>query len=225
MTFTQELIEKNLSVWQQCLDSPLLQQLGAGTLDEACFKGYIVDDSLYLREYAKVFAWGMTKAEDLEAIRTYYSLLSFVNEGEGATRLVYLNRYGLDDASIQHLPQRPENLAYTDCMVKAARDGQGAPECMMACLPCMLSYIWIFEKLLEAHPEAADTVFGPLVREYVSKEYGDVCRQWAVFADGVCEGMDEARKARCREVFRACSQHEYNFWRMCEQPRDDIRRV
>lgn len=91
MTFTQELIEKNLSVWQQCLDSPFLQQLGAGTLDEACFKGYIVDDSLYLREYAKVFAWGMTKAEDLEAIRTYYSLLSFVNEGEGATRLVYLS--------------------------------------------------------------------------------------------------------------------------------------
>ena len=70
MTFTQELIEKNLSVWQQCLDSPFLQQLGAGTLDEACFKGYIVDDSLYLREYAKVFAWGMTKAEDLDAIRT-----------------------------------------------------------------------------------------------------------------------------------------------------------
>lgn len=114
MTFTQELIEKNLSVWQQCLDSPFLQQLGAGALDEACFKGYIVDDSLYLREYAKVFAWGMTKAEDLDAIRTYYSLLSFVNEGEGATRLVYLNRYGLDDHSIQHLPQRPENLAYTD---------------------------------------------------------------------------------------------------------------
>ena len=85
MTFTQELIEKNLSVWQQCLDSPFLQQLGAGTLDEACFKGYIVDDSLYLREYAKVFAWGMTKAEDLEAIRTYYSLLSFAWSTSSAT--------------------------------------------------------------------------------------------------------------------------------------------
>ena len=109
MTFTQELIEKNLSVWQQCLDSPFLQQLGAGALDEACFKGYIVDDSLYLREYAKVFAWGMTKAEDLDAIRTYYSLLSFVNEGEGATRLVYLNRYGLDDHSIHTCPA-PRNL-------------------------------------------------------------------------------------------------------------------
>ena len=49
-----------------------------------CLKGYIVEDSLYLREYAKVFAWGMTKAEDMDAIRSYYSLLSFVNEGEGA---------------------------------------------------------------------------------------------------------------------------------------------
>ena len=53
---------------------------------EACFKGYIVEDSLYLREYAKVFAWGMTKAKDMQTIRTYYSLLSFVNESEDAAR-------------------------------------------------------------------------------------------------------------------------------------------
>ena len=51
-----------------------------GTLDEACFKGYIVEDSLYLREYAKVFAWGMTKARTMETLRNYYSLLGFVQE-------------------------------------------------------------------------------------------------------------------------------------------------
>lgn len=222
MTFTQELIEKNLSVWQQCLDSPFLQQLGAGALDEACFKGYIVDDSLYLREYAKVFAWGMTKAEDLDAIRTYYSLLSFVNEGEGATRLVYLNRYGLDDHSIQHLPQRPENLAYTDCMIKAARDGKGAPECMMACLPCMLSYGWIFQKLLEEKPSVQDTLYGALVVDYADKSYEAACRDWAAFAEKVCEGLSDERLARCREIFHACSEHELNFWAMAASPRSDL---
>lgn len=225
MTFVEECVRDSLPIWRDCLETPFLRGLADGTLAEDCFLGYIVEDSLYLREYAKVFAWGILHAKSMSEVRTYYSLLSYVNESEDATRLKYLEKYGLTDDEVQALPLRPENQAYVDAMIEAARQGEGAAECLMACLPCMLSYIWIFEKLLEAHPEAADTVFGPLVREYVSKEYGDVCRQWAVFADGVCEGMDEARKARCREVFRACSQHEYNFWRMCEKPRDDIRRV
>lgn len=225
MTFVEECVRDSLPIWRECLDTPFLRGLADGTLSEDCFLGYIVEDSLYLREYAKVFAWGILHAKSMGEVRTYYSLLSYVNESEDATRLRYLEKYGLTDDEVQALPLRPENQAYVDTMIEAARQGEGAAECLMACLPCMLSYIWIFEKLLEEHPEAADTVFGPLVREYLSEEYSVVCRGWAVFADGVCEGLDEARKARCREIFRACSQHEYNFWRMCEKPRDDIRRV
>ena len=225
MTFVEECVRDSLPFWQESLETPFLRGLADGTLDEDCFLGYIVEDSLYLREYAKVFAWGILHAKSMSEVRTYYSLLSYVNESEDATRLKILEQYGLTDEAVQALPLRPENRAYVDTMIDAARQGEGAAECLMACLPCMLSYIWIFEKLVEAHPGAVDTKYGALVREYVSKEYGDVCRQWAVFADTVCEGLDEARKARCREVFRACSQHEYNFWRMCEKPREDIRRI
>lgn len=225
MTFVEECVRDSLPIWQDCLETPFLRGLADGTLAEDCFLGYIVEDSLYLREYAKVFAWGILHAKSMGEVRTYYSLLSYVNESEDATRLKYLEKYGLTDDEVQALPLRPENQAYVDTMIEAARQGEGAAECLMACLPCMLSYIWIFEKLVEAHPGAVDTKYGALVREYLSEEYSVVCRGWAVFADGVCERMDEARKARCREVFRACSQHEYNFWRMCEKPRDDIRRV
>lgn len=66
MSFVDECIQDSLPIWEQCLDSEFLKKLENGTLEEACFAGYIVDDSLYLREYAKVFAWGMTKAETME---------------------------------------------------------------------------------------------------------------------------------------------------------------
>ena len=94
MPFVSSLVQEDLPVWQQCLDTEFLRRMEDGTLDEACFKGYIVEDSLYLREYAKVFAWGMTKAKDMQTIRTYYSLLSFVNESEDAARLHYLKHFG-----------------------------------------------------------------------------------------------------------------------------------
>ena len=61
-SFVLHVVQESLPVWEQCLHSEFLERLADSTLDEACFKGYIVEDSLYLREYAKVFAWGMTKA-------------------------------------------------------------------------------------------------------------------------------------------------------------------
>lgn len=220
--FVDSLIQESLPVWQQCLDSEFLHKLENGTLDEACFKGYIVEDSLYLREYAKVFAWGMTKAETMGTIRTYYSLLSFVQENEDVTRLHYLEQFGLPEASIQSLPLRPENRAYVDCMIDAAKQGEGEAECIMACLPCMLSYGWLFQKILSRTPAVADTLFGPLVQDYAGPGYEAACHEWAVYAEKACSGLTPERLARCREIFHACSEHELHFWEMAAKPREDV---
>lgn len=221
-TFVQQLVQESLPVWEKCLHSEFLTHLADGTLDEACFKGYIVEDSLYLREYAKVFAWGMTKAKDMQTIRTYYSLLSFVNESEDAARLHYLKHFGLTDEGIQSLPLRPENRAYVDSMIEAAKNGEGAAECMMACLPCMLSYGWLFQKLLQRSPAVKDTYYGALVLDYAGPGYDAACRAWAERAEAACTGLSPERAARCRAIFRACSEHELHFWEMCATPRTDI---
>ena len=64
-TFVQQLVQESLPVWEKCLHSEFLTHLADGTLDEACFKGYIVEDSLYLREYAMVRALVMPQANTL----------------------------------------------------------------------------------------------------------------------------------------------------------------
>ena len=221
-SFVQQLVQESLPVWEQCLHSEFLERLADGTLDEACFKGYIVEDSLYLREYAKVFAWGMTKAADMQTIRTYYSLLSFVNESEDAERLRCLRQFGLTDEGIQSLPLRPENRAYVDYMIDTARNSEGAAECMMACLPCMLSYSWIFQKLLKEHPAVQSAPYGALVADYAGRDYEEACRDWAAFAEKTCEGLSPERLVRCREIFHACSVYELDFWAMAALPRSDL---
>lgn len=221
MSFVTECIQSSLPIWEDCLQTPFLRQLAEGTLDERCLLGYLIEDSLYLREYAKVFAWGMTKARTMEDIRICYTLLSFVNEGEDSTRRRYLDHFGVSDYAIQSLPQRPENRAYTEYMLRAAMDG-GMAECMMACLPCMVSYHWIFTKLLEQHPGVRETPFWPLVRDYVSDSYASSCERWLSYADRLCEGLSRERKDACIEIFRACSEHELRFWIMSGRPRDDL---
>ena len=128
MNFVDTCIADSLPIWERCLQSEFLTGMVDGTMDRACFRDYIVDDSLYLRQYAKVFAWGILGTEDPEAMRTFYSFLSFVNEGEGSTRLQYLEAFHLPDAQVQKLSPRPENKAYTDFMLQAAQEGSaGSP--------------------------------------------------------------------------------------------------
>lgn len=222
MSFLGECVRDSLPVWEKCLKTDFLKNMADGSLDEERLKGYIVDDSLYLREYAKVFAWGVIRAERMEEIRLLYSLLAFVNENEDAVRLRYLKRFGLTDDQIQALPLRPENQAYIDTMIEAARDGQGAAECLMACLPCMLSYSWIFRKLVSDQPSVRETSCGPLIEEYANDAYRDLCLCWMKLADEICGQISEVRREKCRKVFYACSVHEYRFWQMSSKKRNDL---
>lgn len=222
MSFVEDCIKECLPVWEKCMETPFLKQLSDGTLPEECFKGYIVDDSLYLREYAKVFAWGMLHSDDMEEIRIYYSLLSFVNEAEDSTRRYYVEKYGLSDEAIQKLPLRPQNQAYVNEMHNAAKNAPGPAECMMACLPCMLSYEWIFKKILNTSDAVLKSPYARFVEDYAGGRYDGLCAQWIAFADKWCENISDERRAEYRRIFHACSEHELHFWEMSEKPRTDL---
>ena len=221
MRFLDECINDSMPIWQECLNSEFLQKMTDGSLAEECFKGYIVDDSLYLREYSKVFAWGIINARKMDEICNYYEMLSFVNEGEGSTRKNYLKRYGLTDEGIQDLPPRAENAAYVKTMTAAARNG-GVAQCMMATLPCMLSYRFLFKEIISQNPQISATAYGELVSDYESERYSKICDKWIEFAEQACKGLRASEKDKCLEIFRACSQHELHFWEMSSKPRDDI---
>lgn len=222
MGFVSECVQDAMPIWEQSLNSEFLRRMEAGTLSRECFAGYIVDDSLYLREYGRVFATAIVKAKTLEEMRIYYSFLAFINEGEGSTRVQYLENMGLSEAAIEPLPQRPENRAYTQFMLHTVERGDIGPECMLAGLPCMLSYAWIFNTMVQRTPKVLDGPFGPMIRDYVAENCEEFCRFWVDCTDKMCANLTLEQKMRCKEIFRSSSMHELHFWEMSARPREDI---
>lgn len=213
MGFMDSVIADSMDLWEAAADEPFLAGMGGGTLDRKMFYDYIVQDSIYLRYYLRAFAMGMFRAETLRDMQFFYSVLGFVNDSENATRLAYLRDAGLTDDDVEKIERKPVCIAYTDFLIKEALedDSEGL---LMAVMPCMLGYEYVFRKTLERNPGVTGTYFGPLVADYTRPEYGECCRIWTDYCDRACGGMDEKRQKELSGVFREASLHELRFWQM-----------
>ncbi len=148
MSFVKTLVDNSMDIWEAYLKHPFIIELQQGTLDIEKFKNYIVQDSIYLKEYARVYALGMYKSKTLKEIQNFYSILSFVNADETSTRLKYLKEWNITQEDIEVAEVKKENKEYIDFMMKIAEECE-VPEILMATLPCMFSYCYIGKELIK----------------------------------------------------------------------------
>lgn len=217
MTFIEEVIKDSMDVWEAYLEHPFIRGIQNGTLEEEKFKEYIIQDSIYLKEYARVFALGMYKAKTLKEMQLFYSLLNFVQANENTTRVQYLKQFNLDDELVEEILPKKENQAYIDFMLDIAKaENADIPEILMATLPCMLTYCYIFRKIVErgVNPE---TPYQNLIEDYISEGYLECCKEWSIYANTVCKDLGQQRKERLKQIFRTSSEYEMGFWDMANK--------
>ncbi len=213
MSFVKTLVDNSMDIWEAYLKHPFIIELQQGTLDIEKFKNYIVQDSIYLKEYARVYALGMYKSKTLKEIQNFYSILSFVNADETSTRLKYLKEWNITQEDIEVAEVKKENKEYIDFMMKIAEECE-VPEILMATLPCMFSYCYIGKELIKNTPNIESTKYWDFIRDYASDSYVKSCIEWGTYAEGLCKDFDEEKKAKLMEIFRQASICEMNFWDM-----------
>lgn len=217
MSFLKETVQAALPIWDQCLEHPFIQGMEDGTLDPKLFLDYIIDDTLYLKEYARVFALAMYKSQTLAEMRWFHRVLDFVHSNEALARVRLLREHQITDQQVEAMTPRAENVEYTNYMLRVAQQ-EDIPEIMMAVLPCMLSYCYIGQKAL---PLASSTSpYIGFLREYADPVYLESCHDWGTFAEEKCQGLEPSRLEHLKEIFLRCSQHELNFWNMAFTPCD-----
>jgi thiaminase/transcriptional activator TenA len=221
MTFLEEAIQAAMPLWRAAADEDFLTEMGNGTLDRAAFLDYIVQDSLYLRDYLKAYAMALFKSRTLRQMQTFYSVLGYVNDSENATRLAYLAEAGMTDDDVETVEKKPACAAYTDFLLQVAQE-EDVPEILMAVLPCMLGYRYVFEELVRRFPAVLEGAYAPLVRDYTAPGYAAACDEWTAFGNALCASLPAERRAHLIDRFVQASAHELYFWQMAggKPPRD-----
>lgn len=213
MTFMEKAIDKSIDIWENWFETPFIKGLIDDTLDINIFKHYIIQDTLYLKGYAKTFAYAMYRAHSLEEMNVYYSLMSFVNESEDATRLQYLNEWGITAEQAEAVPPCDTTTEYCNYMLNNAKTGT-CEQILMATLPCTLGYYWLFVNLVKRHPEVLSGKYERVIRDYITDGYGIACENWSNYVNQLCKDKSEEEQEKLFEIFKTASDFELKFWIM-----------
>ena len=213
MAFTDELHAAARPIWQAQLAHPFVAGIGDGSLEIERFKRWVVQDYLYLKEFARVFAWAAAKADRLEAMSWYASALDLTLNTEMGLHRAYAARFGLAEADLEAAPMWPTTRAYTDFLVRTAADGDQA-ELVAALLPCAWGYVHLAGQLA-ARPAPADPRYAEWISQYASAEFAAAADWLRAEMDRLAEGASAAKRQRLVELFVTSSRYEWQFWEMC----------
>ena len=123
MAFMKDILTRNIPIWEECAATPFVQEVQTGKLPLEKFKRYMIQDSIYLKNYARIYGKAIFHADTLREIQLYYSMLNFVNDTESEVRLDYLKQFCMTDNDIELIAPLPENQNYIDFMFEIASHG------------------------------------------------------------------------------------------------------
>jgi hydroxymethylpyrimidine kinase/phosphomethylpyrimidine kinase/thiamine-phosphate diphosphorylase len=189
---------------------PFLRRMADGTLPVPAFLGYLAQDALYLREYARTLAeaariaptpqeqafWARCAEQSVIAeLQLHASLLS--PEGIGAATF--------------DTPPAPATVAYLDHLRGAAFDGDYGV-LVAALLPCFWIYADVGTRL---HAEAGGDPSHPFAAwldEYADPRFAEATAQAIDIVTGHAGRVDAATRDRMRTAFVRSSRHERDFF-------------
>jgi thiaminase (transcriptional activator TenA) len=213
--FTDRLREAARPIWDQQLEHPFLKALGDGSLPAETFEFYIRQDSRFLGELAKGFAYAVTKTSDADEMRYLSERAQHTLEVEQALHQTYARRFGVSVAEMIATPMAPTNYAYTRHMLSIAATGSFAAT-ITAMLPCAWIYAVVgrhFTALLGGAPPPGHP-YAQWLGTYASPEFEEVGAWMRARVNERAAVAPESELAHLEQIFVISSRYEYMFWDM-----------
>jgi len=208
---TSELWASIEGVYDEILAHPFFAGLTDGNLDREAFRFYIVQDALYLVDYARSLSLAAAKAPDTETMLVFSRNATQAIEVERSLHETFFREFGLTEEEVRATPLAPTNRAYTSYLLAVGYAGSFA-EGLAALLPCFWIYREVGKALLERG--SPDPVFRRWIDTYGGDEYGETVQLVLDATNRIGAAVAEAELARMREHFVQTSRYEWMFWDM-----------
>ena len=208
MTVTERLLASSRELWDAYNGHPFVRGIADGSLDEEKFRYYMIQDYLYLIDYAKVFALGVVKAVDMESMRLFANYVHQILDGEMEIHKAYMKRLGIPLRDAESAAPALDNLSYTAYMLRIAHE-EGPAEIAASILSCALSYEHIAKRILKEHPGADKHPFyGEWIEGYACDEYHEANLELIRLTEKLTADYSEDRLLHLEEILMSEAYYE-----------------
>ena len=198
--------------WRDYTHHQFVEQLGRGNLPMAAFQDYLVQDFLFLIQFARAYALSIYKSRSLAEMRGGLEGLKAIMDVEMDLHLRMCEHWKLDAEELENVPEKSETVAYTRFVLDAGNSGD-LLDLYVALAPCMIGYGEIGARLKDVQPD--NNAYAEWINEYASPEYQALVQATVANLDELASVMmTEARYPQLKKLFAAATRLESDFWQM-----------
>ena len=207
--FSAELWAAGASTYDQILTHPFIEGLTTGALSREAFAYFVVQDSHYLKAYARALALVAARAYDAADVRLFAGHAADAVAVEQDLHVRLLGEIGLTAADVDSEPAGPTTVAYTSYLLTVAATGSYA-EAVATVLPCYWVYRDVGSELLAR--SSPDPVYASWISTYGSAEFDATVTAVLAATDRLGRELGLAERERCRAHFAMTARYEWMFW-------------
>jgi len=174
------------------------------------FSYYILQDYVYLLDFAQVLCLGGAKSPDLETLELFCRHALGAVEVERSFHASFGKHLGLSRAQLDGVSKGPATHAYINHLQAVARGGTLA-EIVAAVLPCYWIYGEVGRRLYKNRP-SKPKIYRQWIEIYASDEFWQPVRDQMQLIDKLGPAASGSEKKRMAENFILSSRYELMFW-------------
>ena len=207
---TTELLWADVEdIYAKVLAHPFVTGLTDGTLPHEAFRHYIVQDSHYLRGYARALALCAAKAPLADETVMFARHTANAVAAEHDMHAGLVDALGMAPEVAAAQPVAPTTRAYLSYLLATAHAGSYA-EAVAVVLPCYWIYAKVGTELIGRG--SPDPVYQRWIDMYGGEAFQETVDAVLAVTDRVGAAAGPAEIALMREHFTTTSRYEWMFW-------------
>ena len=230
LKLSQKFWDASQSIISTTEKHPFLTAMVDGTLSQDKFIYYVLQDALYLTEFADNLSRLSQKAPNPIHKERLAKLAKGAEEDEKELHRSFFQKWNIDDENVHPMPN---TVLYTSYMTKVVATRPYA-EGLAVLLPCFWVYMHVGKQMLKLRDELGDSVeripqFDAWIDMYASEEFEKEVRDYIAMVDEIKEDAstcvdtttydyakeyenEEDMVNRMEEHFIMCCKLEHMFW-------------